>query len=177
MDKEARYAENNAKFIRYALIMISNNMEKVIQEFDYDSQCFTDKPGIYLFSAHFGPGMTYPVYIGKTEQGFKTRIREHHSDGGVIWMYKNGGFPTFPRRDFKLRILLLEIETAYIIKLAESLFLSSFDFALNKRENRERRMCISGITPLSEQESYDKFFNPVQERMMKDCARLRVNLC
>lgn len=170
-----RYAENNASFIKKALSQISSQMETEAWECDYDDQTIPDSPGIYVFLACF-EGKKYPVYLGKTQIGFKTRFVHHEAEQGVIWMYKNGRFPTFPTyQNPTLKVWLLEMKTPCIIKLAESIFLSSFDFALNKMENGDRRLNIWGIRKNTTRQSY-AIFKDVQERMHRECKLIRIRL-
>lgn len=173
MEEEDYYAENNVSFIVKALAKIKVNMGTTLKEYDYDSPSIPDRSGIYVFCACFGAYEKYPVYLGKTEIGFKTRIGRHEAETGVIWMYKNNCFPSFPKKNPTLKVWLLEMQTPAVIKFAESLFLASFDFALNKMENGDRRLNIWNIRENRKKRSY-KIFNAVQEQMHNECALLRI---
>lgn len=88
-----RFAENNGPFIRNALIDIKNNTKMTAWDFDYllDSEDENaNKKGIYMFYVTFGKKNDYPIYIGKTEKGIKTRLSEHKNPpNGVIYRFQN----------------------------------------------------------------------------------------
>lgn len=172
-DRWMYYAENNVSFIVNALVKIKVNMGTTLKQFDYDSPVIPDRPGIYVFCACFGDYERYPVYLGKTEKGFKTRLGGHEAEKGVIWMYKHDRFPSFPKENPELKVWLLEIHTPGVMKFAESIFLASFDFALNKMENGDRRPNIRNIRKNKKNKSYE-IFNSVQEKMHRECALLRI---
>lgn len=172
-----KYAENNVSFIKKALLKIRSNMGTTITEYKYDSRTIPNKPGIYVFWACFGDNgkEKYPVYLGKTEIGLKTRFGRHEAENGIIWMYKNNKFPIFPKQYPILKVWLLEMRTPAVMKFAESLFLASFDFPLNKHENGNIRQWIRNISQNTITKSYE-IFNSVQDKMHKECALLRLSL-
>lgn len=154
-----KYAEKNGHYIFKALRTLSEISPNTWHEYEYDtSKTVSDKPGIYMFyirdTIH-----KYPVYFGKTETGFKTRFADHQNNkDGVIYRYLNKPFPTFPKdvkeQELQLEVVLVTMSTPFIIKLAESLFLCAFDFALNKMENGKERDKIDDISQFKALDSY-----------------------
>ncbi len=81
----------------------------------------------------------YPLYVGITGRSFKQRFKEHIKDG-VVHKIRNGLWPK------EKGITNLPLIVAYVVnmplpvaKFFESVFLYSFDFAMNVEENRKER--------------------------------------
>lgn len=170
-----RFAENNAPFIFKCLEKLRNQLPAlpfVYRHNETPPVTIPDSRGIYMFYADCGANGQYPVYIGKTEQGFRTRFARHEMDG-VIWMYNNDRFPIFPFPGKpNLGAVLLAFHSLRIsYKLTESMFLYPFDFALNKMENDFVRLQINEIIPNTPWFSYktyfEKFFNAMESETTK----------
>lgn len=159
--EECRFAENNAPFIFNCLKKLKDKMpanEFVYKHGDTKLADIPERRGLYMFYADFGGNGRYPVYIGKTEQGFKTRFARHAKDG-VIWRFENGQFPKFQWKETpKLEAVLLTIPLSFTMKLAESMFLCPFDFALNKMENDSKRLEIKKISENTPKFSYERYY-------------------
>lgn len=175
-----RFAENNGPFIRNALIDIKNNTKMTAWDFDYlhDITDEANKKGIYMFYVTFGRKNVYPVYIGKTEKGIKTRLSEHKNPpNGVIYRFQKekNYFDAFFKKKTppRLRVWMLEMETPCIMKFAESMFLMAFDFALNSAENSSTRRLILDIKKNTPAESYI-IFKGVQDRLHRECSEIKV---
>lgn len=156
-----RFAENNATFIFHCLAKLRIQLpasEFVYRHYETPPETIPDTKGIYMFYADCGAYGQYPVYIGKTEQGFKTRFDRHAIDG-VIWMYNTDRFPIFPvPKKPNLGAVLLAFNSYRIsYTLAESMFLYPFDFVLNKMENDFKRLKIYEIKENSHWLSYNIF--------------------
>lgn len=175
-----RFAENNGPFIRNALVDIRENTGMSALEFDYllDSEDIPDKPGIYILCVDSGKKDVYPVYIGKTEKGIKTRLKEHkNQENGIIHRFGKEILSCKPfnskKNQPRFRVWLLELETPCTMKFAESMFLMAFDFALNSAENSSTRRSISKIKVNSLAESYS-MFKRVQDKLHSECAEIKV---
>lgn len=65
---------------------------------------------------------------------------------------------------------MVAMASGYMMKLVESLFLLSFNFCLNKAENRAYRQNLSAPAQLTAQESYTDWVEEhVAEMMTKTC--------
>lgn len=178
-----RFAENNAPFIFDCLekLRVKIPANKFVYEYGVTSlQNIPTSRGLYMFYADFGGNGRYPVYIGKTEQGFRTRMARHANDG-VIWRFENkkdGKFPKFQMiEEPSLGAVLLTFPIGFTMKLAESMFLYPFDFALNKMENDFVRLQINKIYENTPKFSYEKYFKKFldtvksQTEMLDDALR------
>ena len=81
----------------------------------------------------------YPLYVGITGRSFKQRFKEHIKDG-VVHKIRNGLWPKAQG------VVNLPLIVAYVVdmplpvaKFFESVFLYSFDFAMNVEENGKKR--------------------------------------
>lgn len=171
----ANRAENNAEFIFAALERLQNNMGAARFDYVHGVTNLPDIPnnrGIYVFYADFGANGRYPVYVGKSEQGFRTRFARHANDG-VIWRFQNNEFPRFPFvGNPQLRAILLTIPLGFTSKLAESLFLYPFDFALNTMENNQVRLVIDVINANPVEVSYTNYFRIMLDTMIQQTQQL-----
>ena len=168
-------AEKNAEFIFDALQRLQNNMGAVRFDYVHGVTNLDDIPtsrGIYVFYADFGANGRYPVYIGKTEDSFRNRFKSHAKDG-IIWRFQNNNFPRFPfAGNPHLGAILLTIPMGFTSKLAESLFLYPFNFALNKMENEQVRLVIDKIHANSVKVSYNTYFKPMLDTMIQQTQKL-----
>lgn len=170
------YAENHAKFIFATLEKLQSKMGPPLSDYVHGVTNMADIPannrGIYVFYADFGAKGRYPVYVGKTEQGFKTRFAGHANDG-VIWRFQNNQFPRFPfEGNPQLKAIMLNIPFGMTSKLTESLFLYSFDFALNTMENNQVRLVIDVIKANPVEVSYTNYFGKVLAAMVGETQKL-----
>ena len=169
------YAENNAEFIFAALEKLQNNMGAKRSDYVHGVTNMADIPddrGIYVFYADFGANRRYPVYVGKSEQGFRTRFAGHANDGG-IGRFQNNEFPKFPfEGNPQLKAIMLKIPFGMTSKLTESLFLNSFDFALNTMENNQIRLVIGVIKANPVELSYTNYFGKVLAAMVEETQKL-----
>lgn len=176
--EECRFAENNAPFIFTCLDRLCDQLPKASKFVYRHNETLTDtipdSRGIYMFYADFGIKGNYPVYIGKTEQGFKTRFAAHKRDGGVIWRYENNQFPTFQISGKpNLGAVLLSFQAVRIsFKLTESMFLYPYDFALNKMENDYIRLEIKEIIPNKPWFSYETYLEKFLDEMESETTKL-----
>lgn len=165
---EMKYAEKNGPYIFDALKRLAEPGH--LERYDYDdSVTLPDIPGIYMFYiCSDNTGNTYPVYFGKTEASLRARIGSHKNDGGVIKRYGiKSQFPTFLHEresDLLLRFAIVPLSNPFTIKLAESLFLCAFDFALNKMENGNERAVIYDIDQIGHT-------NPNYEKNMREAVK------
>lgn len=171
-----RFAENNAPFIFNCLEKLRIQLSAsqfVYRHNETPPETIPDSRGIYMFYADCGANGQYPVYIGKTEQGFRTRLASH-ARNGVIRMYENNAFPIFPFPDKpNLVAVLLAFEALRIsFKFTESMLLSPFDFALNKMENDFIRLRINEIIPNKPWFSYKTYFEKLLDAMESDTKKL-----
>lgn len=176
--EECRFAENNAPFIFTCLDRLCHQLPKaskfVYRHNETPPETILESRGIYMFYADFGIKGNYPVYIGKTEQGFKKRFAAHEKDGGVIWRYENNQFPTFQISGKpNLGAVLLSFQAVRIsFKLTESMFLYPFDFALNKMENDYIRLEIKEIIPNKPWFSYETYLEKFLDEMESETTKL-----
>lgn len=176
--EECRFAENNAPFIFTCLDSLRHQLPKasmfVYRHNETPTYTIPDSRGIYMFYADFGIERKYPVYIGKTEQGFKTRFTAHEKVGGVIWRYENNQFPTFQISGKpNLGAVLLSFQAVRIsFKLTESMFLYTFDFALNKMENDFIRLQINEIIQNEPKFSYETYLEKLLNEMESETTNL-----
>lgn len=174
---ESRFAENNAPFIFNCLEKLCSGLPAKRCDFTYKENPMWTIPesrGIYMFYADFGKEGKYPVYIGKSEQGFRTRFARHAIDG-VIWSFDNHQFPRFQfPNNPKLGAVLLVFQSSigFSLKLTESLFLYPFDFALNKAENDAKRLQINEIILNSPRVSYDSYFQHILNALRGEAEKL-----
>lgn len=174
--EEGRFAENNAEFIFHYLekLRIQLSASPFVYKHNVTPpETIPDTKGIYMFYADFGANNKFPVYIGKTGQGFRTRFARHATDG-VIWMYNNDRFPIFPFPGKPhLGAFLLDFHSLEIsYKLAESMFLYPFDFALNKLENDSKRLKIDKIIRIPRWFSYKTYFEKCLNAMESETTKL-----
>ena len=171
----ANRAENNAEFIFVVLERLQKNMGAAHFDYVHGVTNMADIPndkGIYVFYADFGANRRYPVYVGKTEQGFRTRFARHANDG-VIRRFQNNKFPRFDIvGNPQLRAILLTIPLGFMSKLTESLFLYPFDFALNKMENHDNRLVIDKIKPNPVKVTYTNYFQTMLDTMRHETSKL-----
>ena len=149
----ADYAEKNAAFIFYVF-------EKQWGEFNYQqvteankTQVGSQDRGLYLFYlCHKVTKKRYPVYIGYTGRSFHERFYQHARENGVI--DKVLRLQTFGNSyDLFVYTHSLSPVTA---KVVESIFLSAFDFALNKAENGDEHQ-LDLSHEFSEGDSHEDF--------------------
>lgn len=166
-----RYAENNAFFI---FTTIDRLKESGCTVNDVDIKSYTQNPnvvsdfkGLYIFYVTFNSLETtrIPIYVGVTDQGFRTRFRQHK----VIEKYFNPVvqgkrvFPAFhvdhypPEGEHIFRVVTVRTEYGLTAKLLESIFLNSFDFCMNKMENGAYRMMIGPNRQHQRSHSYKQF--------------------
>ena len=106
-----------------------------------------------------------------------TRIQNQIHPTQVVWSHKkfdDDVFPSFTKgATYTKRILkakMVAMASGYMMKLVESLFLLSFNFCLNKAENRAYRQNLRAPAQLTAQESYkDCVEEHVAEMMTKTC--------
>lgn len=177
--EECRFAENNATLIFQCLANLRNKLPA--KQFDYrhnetPPKDIPDSRGIYMFYADFGANHQYPVYIGKTEQGFRNRFEQHARDGVIRKYDDNDGFPIFRfSRKPNLGAVLLAFDDRsppISYKLAESMFLYPFDFALNRIENGCIRLQINEIIPNSYLFSYKTYFETCFNAMQFETTKV-----
>lgn len=175
------YAETNAKYIFQALM----KMGKVGGMEFWDGECdpagIPQKctRGIYMFYIHFKKtGIKYPVYLGKTETSFKSRLKDHETKG-VIHQFNHNEMACLKnecKANLELKVALLNIEAGFTMKLVESLFLYAFNFALNKMENGSVRETFGTIPQMEETVSYSKFMKDTRNQLKKDAEWLTESL-
>lgn len=172
--EECRYAEHHAPFIFNCLekLRVKLPAKEFVYKHGFTTPAEIPKEiGLYMFYAEFDGYDRYPVYIGKTEQGFRTRFDRHARDG-VIWRFNTGQFPTFPKKDPQLRAILLTFPIGFAMKLAESMFLGPFDFALNKMENDFVRLEIKSTFKYDPVFSYDTYFSKYLDAVKDQTEKL-----
>ena len=106
-----------------------------------------------------------------------TRIQNQIHPTQVVWSHKkfdDDVFPSFTKgATYTKRILkakMVAMASGYMMKLVESLFLLSFNFCLNKAENRAYRQNLRAPAQLTAQESYKDWVEEhVAEMMTKTC--------
>lgn len=171
------YAEKHGPYIFHALKNLSGS--DGLHTFDYDDETsMPNEAGIYMFYILSSKtGKKYPVYVGKTEVDFRARIAGHKKDG-VIEGYNTNRFPRFPQneereQDLHLQVVFVRLPTSFIIKLAESLFLCAFDFALNKMENGDKRYMIEDTHQIENfNTSYENMMGAIN-KINEDVLKLR----
>lgn len=164
-----RFAECNTDYLFKTLNRLGSHSNTY--DFEYGSPAdVSNDQGIYMFYLYLGTRL-FPVYIGVTTQGFKTRFTQHKSSG-VIQKFDEDVFPSFTKgTQYTKRILkakMVAMESGYMMKLVESLFLLSFNFCLNKAENRTYRQKLSALAQLTAQESYKEW---VEEHIAEMIAK------
>lgn len=168
MDRET-FAEKCATFIFTKLEKVGENTKFV--KFDRkgkaDPTVPNDKRGIYLFFADLN-GRRYPVYLGKTDTSFRTRFSQHD----VINQYMHGDIDKLfhdVNKDGEvcLGAMLIYLPLPMVIKLAESLFLCAFNFALNGMENVAPRTRITDLDQTPDN-IISKYFSPALDAMEKE---------
>ena len=101
------------------------------------NECPQNKSGLYVL--YFADN--YPVYIGVTERSFYERLREHYYRGAIKKVF-DGQLDISDIPNKILKIMLVNINIGMQAKLMESVFLDSFDFCLNEKENGEVRLRV-----------------------------------
>lgn len=174
---EINYAEKNGPYIFDALRRLSESGPLKTYDYDY-KETLPDKPGIYMFYIFSdNTENRYPVYFGKTEASLRARIGSHKNDGGVIKRYgKKDQFPTVlheKERDLLLRFTVVPLSNPFTIRLAESLFLCAFNFALNKMENGKERLEINGMAQIDHTDpNYEKNMREAVKKMREGASIL-----
>ena len=163
----SRFAECNTDYLFKTLNRLGSYSNTY--DFEYGSQAdVSNEHGIYMFYLDLGTRL-FPVYIGVTTQGFLTRFTQHKSSG-VIQKFDEDVFPSFTKgAQYTKRILkakMVAMESGYMMKLVESLFLLSFNFCLNKAENGTYRQDLSAPAQLTAQESYKNWVEEHVAEMM-----------
>ena len=166
-----RFAECNTDYLFKTLNRLGSHSKTFNFEYGSPADVSNDQ-GIYMFYLDLGTRL-FPVYIGVTTQGFKTRFSQHKSSG-VKKKVDDDLFPSFTNGEkYTKRILkakMVAMASGYMMKLVESLFLLSFNFCLNKAENRAYRQNLSAPAQLTDQESYIEWVEKhVAEMMTKTC--------
>lgn len=172
------YAETNAEYIFQTLMKMGKVGGMEYKDMEYDPARIPSTRGIYMFYIHFKDGKRYPVYLGKTEMGFKHRLKEHETKG-VIHQFKHNEMACLKnenKANLELKVALLEIKVGFTMKLVESLFLSAFNFALNKMENGSVRETFGTIPQMKEKDSYDRFMNDILNQLTADAGWLTKSL-
>lgn len=95
--------------------------------------------GLYVFflqrsNAEGDDHPMYPIYVGQTRRNFKVRFQEHARQGGVIYQVLNQQFPNTPAGPWSLFVYSYDLYPV-VAKFLESVFLATFDVALNNEEN------------------------------------------
>ena len=95
--------------------------------------------GLYVFflqrrNAEGEDHPIYPIYVGETRRNFKVRFQEHARQGGVIYQVLNNQFPNTPAGPWSLFEYSYNLQPV-VAKFLESIFLATFDVALNTEEN------------------------------------------
>ena len=75
----------------------------------------------------------YPIYVGQTRRNFKVRFQEHANQGGVINQVLTKQFPGNPG-SLSLFAYTYDVQPV-VAKFLESIYLQTFDVALNSEEN------------------------------------------
>lgn len=94
--------------------------------------------GLYVFFLQKGGAEgeehpLYPIYVGQTRRNFKVRFQEHASEGGVINKVLANQFPANPG-PWSLFAYTYDVQPV-VAKFLESIYLGTFDVALNSEEN------------------------------------------
>ncbi|CAB4039496.1 Hypothetical predicted protein [Paramuricea clavata] len=101
----------------------------------------------------------YPLYVGITGRTFRERFKEHiNYDNGVVNKISTSKeWPTEGMKNLPLIVAyVLDIQLP-VAKFYESVFLNSFNFAMNRAENEGRRPGIEVTTPQSVDKGYEHF--------------------
>ena len=94
--------------------------------------------GLYVFflqksNAEGEEHPLYPIYVGQTRRNFKVRFQEHANQGGVIYKVLNNQFPG-NQGQWSLFAYTYDVQPV-VAKFLESIYLQTFDVALNSEEN------------------------------------------
>ena len=134
------YAERNAPFIFWCVNeILGASTDYLVSIGPQVYQTPINQKGLYIFFIERG-GRKYPIYIGITRRSFAERFTEHrNSNDGVIHQVVTGRFPQNihpnQRHQLQLKVKCIALDYPRIAKLMESVFLSAFDFCLNREEN------------------------------------------
>ena len=143
------HAEDYRGFLLYLLREIWKEMTKGPYDIDVAAETLEGNGLYFLFWSAYKNAddigkqdQIYPLYVGITGRTFKKRFKEHIKDG-VVDKIRSGQWPK------EKGIVDLPLIVAYVVdmplpvaKFFESVFLYSFDFAMNVEENGEERAGI-----------------------------------
>ena len=105
-------------------------------------------------------GNIYPFYVGKTDETFQRRFTRHSNDpAGILYKIRKNGLKTNTGHLNSPRIVAYVIDMPLpVAKFFESLFLSLFDFAMNKEENGgEHELQLQSTNPKTVQDGREYF--------------------
>ena len=98
--------------------------------------------GLYFLFCYREETNKNPFYVGMTGFNFKNRNDEHFSNDGTIDILEK------EKKDIHVIMYTKEMPEA-VAKLLESVFLLSFDFAMNSKENEKKRPDFELESPIS----------------------------
>ena len=133
-------AEQTGQFIFYAISKMWGHgsiMSYNVSTIEEINECPQNESGLYVL--YFADN--YPVYIGVTERSFCERLREHYYRGAIKKVF-DGKLDISDIPNKILKVMLVNIGMGMQAKLMESVFLDSFDFCLNEKENGEVRLKV-----------------------------------
>ena len=100
----------------------------------------------------------YPLYVGITGRTFRERFNEHiKNDNGVVNKITSKEWPTEGMTNLPLIVAYVVQIPLPVAKFYESVFLNSFNFAMNRAENEGRRSGIEVTIQRSVDDGYKHF--------------------